>query len=314
MVFCPKCHVSLPENAKFCPQCGTNVDIPLAACPACAQYNPADAPYCYTCFAPMKPLAIPPQYIAPKSPYLFDNTSQLEEQIKNIFFEYLKKIAAWIAPSKLELYIKSVFQNGFSDTLDVRAKQLAETAQLDYQKIKNTPSVQSVEKQLENAIQSLALYHIVHNCKDINDLYIPEKILRYEKLIQNKAEINNLIFDYLDFENEKIRVYTNYLTLSKTSLDNAAKHYLHTAKDEIPLFICDTTILGNGKDGFAITPFGLYWKQPLGKPQKVYFHHLARLERDKKWIKINNRFFDATSSMNVKMLLLLEKLKNIYTR
>lgn len=310
MIYCPKCHTQLVENAKFCHQCGNNIDIPLTECPSCQKKNPADVPFCYGCAHPMQIMELSmPTYQSVKSRYQFDNITGLEDQIKSLFFEELKRLANTIAPKRIDDYLMSFYTKGFAQTVDLRAKQLAESSAEMSQK--NIP-VLKLEKDLEMAVNSLALYHILYNCKDINPFPIPEKILRYEKIHRGSVDLRQMIMDYLNFETEKERVFTDFVSMPTETMQNAAKNFLYPAKGEFIYFISDQTVSANGKEGFGMTEFAIYWKAPLDKPQKIYYHHLARLETHKDWIKINTRFFNVSPSLNIKMLLLLEKLKDIY--
>lgn len=311
MIFCPKCHTQLVEDAKFCHNCGTHIDIPLADCPSCAKKNPADARFCYGCGSPMSPIFLS-KSVPQNSKYDFHNLDILQEQVKSLFFEEVKRLSAWIAPDKVEEYLKTVVTTNFYVTVDRRAKQIAEEfSEMNFNQV--TPSVFQLEKQLENAVSSLAIYHIVNNCKEISSITLPEKMLKYERAIRGQVDLKQMIFDYLDLASEKEKVYTDFVKMPFHTLQNAAKNFVFAAKDEFIFLISDTTFLGSGKEGFAITEFGLYWKATLEKPQKVYFHHIARLEKHKTWFKVNNRFFNINPSLNVKMLFLLEKLKNIYS-
>ena len=313
MVFCPKCHTELVENAKFCHNCGNNIEIPLADCPSCQKMNPADAKFCYGCGSPMSPIIVgtTPQYNE-ASKYDFQQLDVLENQIKALFFEELKRLAAWVSPDGVDKYLQEFYFQNYAATVARRAEQIAEEfAELNYRQ--SYPSVIQLEKQLENAVSSLALYHIVYNCRQINPLQIPERLMRYESAARGNVDLKNMIFDYLDFPSERERVFTDFVKMPYATLQNAAKHFLFAAKGEFIYFISDSTLLGSGKEGFAMTEFGLYWKAPLEKPQRLYFHQIARLERKKTWIEINNRFFHVNTSLDVKMLLLLEKLKIIYS-
>lgn len=312
MIYCPKCHTQLVENAKFCHACGVNVDVPLANCPDCQKMNPADTTFCYGCGHPMQSLELlPPAYLTLKSRYAFQNTELLEDNIKNLFFEELKRYAAWIAPAKVDDYLLLFYTQSFTQTVDLRAKQLAEEFSNLFTSLA-TPSVFRLERALESAVSSLALYHIVYNCRDINPLHIPEKILRYEKAMRGSVDARQMIFDFLAFETEKERVYTDFIKMPQETMQNVSKSFLFAAKGEYIYFISDQGTFSSGKVGFAMTEFAIYWKTAMEKPQKVYYHHLARLEKQKDWIKINNRFFNINPTLNVKMLLLLDKLKNIY--
>lgn len=313
MIYCPKCHTTLVENAKFCHQCGFNIEIPLAECPSCHKKNPADVVFCYACAHPLNMLElnnpVRTSDSSMKSRYPLHNIEGLEEQIKSLFFEDLKRLALAIAPQKIDNYLLSFHTKGFASTVDLRAKQLAESF---VERASGHISVMRLEKELEMSVNSLALYHIIYNCKEINPFYIPEKILRYEKAQRGNVDLKQMIFDYLDFQNEKERVFTEFVSMPTETMQNAAKNFLYPAKGEFIYFISDQSIKANGKEGFAMTEFALYWKAPLDKPQKVYYHHLARIETHKDWIKINTRFFNITPSLNIKMLLLLEKLRDIF--
>ena len=311
MIFCPKCHTQLVENAKFCHSCGANIDIPLSNCPSCDKKNPADAQFCYGCGSPMSPIVLTKPLID-KSKYDFQNVDTLVEQVKTLFFEELKRLSSWMSPEKVDEYLKAVLTKNFYQTVDRRAKQIAEElAELNYKK--NTPSVFELEKHLTNAVSSLAMYHIVYNCKELNPIVLSEKIIKYERSIRGHVDVKQMVFDYLDLTAEKEKFYTDFVKMPFNTLQNAAKSFVFAAKDEFIFLISDSTFLGSGKEGFAVTEFGLYWKAPFEKPQKIYFHNIARLEKHKTWLKVNNRFFNINPSLNIKMLFLLEKLKNIYS-
>jgi hypothetical protein len=311
MIFCPKCHSQLIDGAKFCHNCGTNIEIPLGNCENCGKKNPADAQFCYSCGHPMMAIVMPFLYDK-RSKYDFNNLNALEEQIKTLFFEELKRLASWVAPDKIEEYLREFYFKNFTSTVARRAEQLAEEfAELNHRQA--FPTVLLLEKQLENAIASLALYHIIYNCSAINPFEIPEKIMRYERAVRGKVDLKQMIFDYLNFQKERERVFTDFVKMPFNVLQNAAKNYVFAAKDEYIYFIADQTLLGSGKEGFALTEYAIYWKAPLEKPHKVYYHHLGRLERHKTWITINGHFFSVNTSINTKMLLLLEKLKAIYS-
>jgi predicted amidophosphoribosyltransferase len=107
MIFCPKCHSQLVDGAKFCHNCGNNIEIPLGDCGNCGKKNPADAQFCYSCGNPMRAIVMPRIYDT-RSKYNFQQLDVLEEQIKTIFFEELKRLASWIAPDKIEEYLRFI--------------------------------------------------------------------------------------------------------------------------------------------------------------------------------------------------------------
>jgi Double zinc ribbon len=311
MIYCPKCHTSLVENAKFCHQCGTHVDIPVSECASCKTMNPADVAFCYKCGAPNGAMPLIPYTQTLMSKYDFEVKTRFVEQIKALFFEELKRLGGYIHPKMIDEYLSLCYTKGYTETVELRANQLADIYAEQFYKT-TTPSVLKLEKELETAVSYLALYHITYNCKEVNPFVIPEKVLRYEKVFREKLNLAQMIADYMDWNNEKERVYSNFALMPAETLENATKNYLYTAKNEVPFFISDPSFWGKGKEGFAMTPFALYWKDASKKPEKVFYHHLAKLEHSKDWIKINTRYFNISPSINAKMLLLLDKLRAIY--
>lgn len=85
--------------------------------------------------------------------------------------------------------------------------------------------------------------------------------------------------------------------------------FLLPKKGETLYFICDLSILGNCKDGFAMTNDCIYWKTPLEEKQRVFYKKIKGVKRQEDWITINGIFFSANKSLNMKLIRLLKKLK-----
>ena len=202
MIYCPKCHTSLVENAKFCHQCGTHVDIPLSECASCKTMNPADVSFCYKCGAPNGAMPLIPYTQTLMSKYDFEVKTRFVEQIKALFFEELKRLGGYIHPKMIDEYLSLCYTKGYTETVELRANQLADICSEQFYK-STTPSVLKIEKELETAVSYLALYHITYNCKEVNPFVVPEKILRYEKVFREKLDLSQMIADYMDWDNEK---------------------------------------------------------------------------------------------------------------
>ena len=312
MIFCPKCHNPVIDNAKFCHHCGANVDVPMVECIHCGKKNPLDAKFCYHCHLPARMLELSP-ITKSKSRYLlnFEDVVALEGQIKNLFFETLKNLSGWMLPKNVEAYLQNMVTSGFMETVDTRSKQLALDCELRFMN-EGKPAREKLEKEIQNGIYFLALYFIVYNCKDLNPVQLSEKIFQYERINFTKKSIKDIILDFLDLDKEKEKIYFDAFNIPEDKLIGAYKQFLFTAKDEYPIFICDQSWLGNSKEGFAMTPFALYWRSAMHPPQKIYYHHLTHLVREKSWITINKHFFNVNPNINIKMLILLERLKNLY--
>ncbi len=313
MLYCPKCHTALVENAKFCHQCGAAVEIPLIVCSNCHKKNPADARACYYCSAPLYVVEIEPS-TEPRLKLSFQKgKTELEEEIKALFFHILEEKVALINPKNYGLYLENFYVKEFNATVGRRSRQLSEEMSAIF-RLKGRGVVPALENQLEAELSGLAMYHIVHNCVDVNPVVIPATILKYyDKAAVPKKKLRDVALDFLDFDAERIRFYPDLLSMPAEKLKNASMFFLFAAKDEQIHFICDQSILGNGKEGFALTDFGLYWKSPLNKVQKIYFHQIKKLEKHKDWITINKHFFNVSESLNIKMILLLDRLSELYS-
>jgi hypothetical protein len=141
---------------------------------------------------------------------------------------------------------------------------------------------------------------------------LPEAILKYQGLKKEQIDLGQMISDYLDFENEDESVFFDFVSMPAKKLKNAADSFLHPKKGEIIHFICDLSILGSCKDGFAMTNQCIYWEMPVEKKQRVYFSKIKKIKREEDWITINGIFFNANKSLNLKLIRLLKKLKYLF--
>jgi hypothetical protein len=93
---------------------------------------------------------------------------------------------------------------------------------------------------------------------------------------------------------------------------NASQSFLFADPNERIFFICDQSILGSAKEGFAMTDQALYWRMPLQKAERVYYDKIESVKREKRWITVNDMFFNVSPTLNLKMLKLLKKLKRLF--
>jgi len=115
----------------------------------------------------------------------------------------------------------------------------------------------------------------------------------------------------LDFAQEKEVVYTDFLVMPMEKLKNASKSFLFPAPKEKILLICDQSLFGSCKEGFAITERALYWKAHLEKPQQLNFENIMQVEKSKEWITLNGFFFNVNPRLNLKMMKLIKKIKQL---
>ncbi|HMO38618.1 MAG TPA: zinc ribbon domain-containing protein [Saprospiraceae bacterium] len=273
---CHVCRTTLPDNARFCFNCG--------AAQRMAQTTTA-----------------PPRL------NLRDN---VEQQIETQFFlVFRERIETEHSAALLERYSNRLYQSNFQEVINRRAEQLA--AQLHVLDQAEELGQRRAERILENAIEDLLDYFIIRHCADLNAVLLPEAILSYQGLPWEDVNLFQMVMHYLDFAHEQETLYTNFLEMPVEKLRNASQAFLYPEPQERIFFICDQSILGSVREGFAMTERAIYWKAHLEKPRQVAYDNLLTLERKKDWITINEHFFSVNQALNLKMFKLLKKIKRL---
>jgi len=269
---CPRCRTSLPEQAKFCINCG----------------------------APQAAAAVK----APEFQLNFDK--DLAEQLSALFFaELRKRVEEENQASRFQEYSERAYTSGFRDTIQRRATLLESQIHTLYSNHERTDA--DINRAILFFCEELLDQFTIQHCKDLNAVELPETILQHQKQVWSVAELFQISMDYLDFQNEQETIYTDFLAMPIDKLRNAAKAFLFSERtDERIFFICDLSLLGNCKEGFAMTEKALYWKSPLEKARQAGLDQLYELRRKENWITINEYFFNANPSLNIKMLKLLK--------
>ena len=95
-------------------------------------------------------------------------------------------------------------------------------------------------------------------------------------------------------------------------LKNASQYFLFPEKTERIWLIIDLSLFGSLKEGLAFTERGIYWKNQLQAPQQVMYEQLLQVDREKDWLLINQHFFHASPSLNMKIWLLLRRCMLFY--
>ena len=307
MTKCKKCHTGLPVEARFCHHCGTPVIEETFLCPNCGTENGMNALACEGCGASF---SLKKEKKDTTKHDIFDGSfkEELEQEVADRFsLAFEKRLKEEHAPSLHGAYIDRFFKSDFRTSADYRIRQLAEYLQ------GMTGDKKSVEKEksaiLHQAFEELTDYFIIRFCADLNEAFFPEAILKYQGLDREKIDLGQMIFDYLDFENEDESVFTNFVTMPPKKLKNAADGFLMPKKTDTLYFICDLSILANCKEGFAMTNEALFWKMPLEKKQRVFYKKLKEVKREEDWISINGIFFNAGKTLNLKLIRLLKRLR-----
>ncbi|MBK8563468.1 MAG: zinc ribbon domain-containing protein [Saprospiraceae bacterium] len=307
---CRACQKSMPDEARFCPYCGTPVIVETFDCPECGSENDLTAESCINChhiFAKQKKES-PKESPKAKLEDLFENsrTENLEQAIADRFsLAFERRLKEEVSPILHGQYIDRFYKSDFRNSVDFRVQQLAEQAM-------RTPDDTNRFNFAAPAFEELIDYFIVRHCADLNEAFFDEKILKYQGRNGDKINVSEMLLDYLDFDSEGESVFMDFVSMPANKLKNAATNFLFPEKGETIFFICDLSMFNNCKDGFAMTRDCIYWKMPFEKKQRVYYKNLEEIKRQEDWIVINGIFFNANKSLNLKLLRLLKKLRELY--
>lgn len=306
---CIHCGTLLFDNARFCHACGSRTLIEEIVCSKCNQVNVMGAQFCNAC-----------------GTSLFQNTSKSTSTnttkttgtnqtalelwpLKQAFFDALKiRLAEEHNPEAYTFFLEQMEISNFHKDLDIIIRQLADN--LEHMRSEGSPPFQ-LEALKNHTFSELLDFFITRHCQELIEIPLPEKILKYQNIRPSELSKFDLVIDYLDFENETEQVYFDFVTMPVNLLQNAGKSFLKPDKSEKLFFICDQSITGTCKEGFALTDRAIYWKAHLQKPQAIEYQHLISIVREKDWLLINNHFFNVNPSINLKMLKLLKKMQSI---
>lgn len=209
--------------------------------------------------------------------------------------------------TKLSAYQERVYESNYREVLQRRFEQWVD--KLDQRLLDTKAS--TYLKELKFLVDDLLDFFFVIHCADLNAVVLNEAILRYQNASADQLDCKQMAMDFLDFEREEERVYTDFIQLPVKKIKNAAKQFLFPEKEELIWFICDQSLLGNAKEGFAMTDKALYWKSGLQPAQRVYYHKVYSIQKEKEWLLINDLFFNATPSLNTKIIWLLRRLARL---
>jgi len=276
----------------------------MKQCHQCGTMLPDAARYCSHCGAPQI------HFVGSAPREQLDLEAALGPQLQQQFFARLRAQVAEEQPeTPVDAYFKRLQECEFINTVQLRVEQLSE----EIRRAVATYGVDRVRIQLLIGLSfdELLDFFLIHYCRDINTIQLPPAILKYQGKGLEEVDLHRTILDYLDFEHEDEQVYflSEFLTLPPELLRNAGKNFLFPEKNERIFFICDQSLLGTCREGFAFTEKALYWKAHLQKARQLTFPRIKTVRREKDWITINGHFFNVNPSLNVKVLKLMRRLK-----
>jgi len=169
-------------------------------------------------------------------------------------------------------------------------------------------SAADATRRIDDTLADLTEYFIVETAGDLSNNVLPQRLLRHQSVDWNTVDLFKLVMDYLDFDRENERIYTDFVSMPERALRNASRSFLRAGKDERIFLICDQSLISRAKNGFAVTDSGLYWKTVLQPAGVVLFNSLKRIKLEKGHLRLDGQFFNAGGSLNLKLALLLRKL------
>ncbi len=244
--------------------------------------------------------------IEPKQATQFDTTA-----FKSLFFNALHaRVQDEHDAKQYSEFVELFYRKKFQDTLAQRYSLLVE--EFAHLEQKMPLPEKPKERLLTQTIENLIDYFIYTYCKDLHDVYPHQIILRYADAKPEQIKSLSFFNDFLHLQDENLLVYNNFISMSQEKLKNAFQSYLFTEREELVYFICDLSLTGSGKEGFAISNKRMYWRMPLGKSHSVSFDNIQNIKHEKEWLEINGLFFNVNKSLNMKVLRMFKKIKLIY--
>ena len=305
---CPNCAAELIPGAKFCHRCGDKVVEKTKPCPVCHEPNPIASVFCHHCGFHFEGKNAAPKTYEPRFPLDFDPHT-ITEQVKTMFFRCLRgRVEEEHDPLRYSDYVERFYQSKFREVYNIRAKQIAEDAMTRWERF-GTEALPEIDNRIEESFDGLLDYFTIQFCPDLNGIILPSAILRYERAEPGKTDLAQMISDFLDVDREEEVFYFDFIAIPQEYIANACKQFLFAGRREKVFFICDLSLKGNCKEGFALTDKGIYWRAPFDKPRQLAYADLQEVVKGKDWLTINGYFFTANPSLNLKLCKLLKKLR-----
>jgi hypothetical protein len=309
MNLCPNCAADIIPGSRFCNRCGDKIAERMKPCPACQQQSPLASVFCHHCgFHFEGRQRTEERRYEPVFVLDFDPET-LTEQVKALFFRSLRhRVEEEHDVTKYSDYVERFYQSRFREIYELRAEQIAEDALIQWERF-GSEGLPEIDRRIEKAFEGLLDFFTIQYCPDLNGVLLPSAMLKYEKAQSGKTDLWMMIRDFLDFDHEQEVFYFDFITMRSDLLANACKNFLFAERREKVFFICDLSLKGTCKEGFAMTDRAIYWRAPFDRARKVSYEELKSVKKEKDWLMINGSFFTANPSLNLKLFKLLKKLR-----
>lgn len=227
-------------------------------------------------------------------------------ELRQDFRKHLQdRVLAYFGDRKLKKFITRLDEDtAFQQVRDGSLSSL-------FSWLEEQPAADLARARRRNTFADLTEYFIVETAGDLSGNVLPQRLLRHQSVNWQTADLFKLVMDYLDFPSEAETIYTDFVTMSSRALKNATRSFLHAAKDERVFFICDQSLISQAKNGFAVTDAGIYWKNVLQPAGAATFTTMREPRLEQGHVIIEGQFFDAGARLNLKIAVLLDKLRRM---
>ena len=288
-LLCANCGETVPETARFCPNCGHHLEEEVLELHDVVPEEPAAEPTAGSSAPPPPTLTV------------VDLRTAFEDRLG-------ERLTAYFGADRLPDYL-AVYRKDetFRQIRDVSIKSLT-----DYLNRELVPS--KTQRRRDNVLAGLVEYFVVETASELHPGALPQRLLRYQSVDWTTVDLFKLVMDYLDLDRETETVYTDFITTPAKVLRNATRSYLGAGRDERLLLICDQSLLGSGKQGFAFTDSALYWKNVLQPAGTVTYTTLSKVTVSDGHLSLDSQYFDAGPRLNLRVAVLLDKLRRMNLR
>lgn len=219
---CTKCLTELLPGSRFCYRCGEQVGGQSKLCPICRAENPIAAIFCHECGFHFVEKETSRATYTPRFRLDFI-PERIGTQLKACFFRLLlERVREEHDIQKHSQYVQRFYDSRFSTIFEARTGQLVRDVMTLWNRF-GLAGLPQIDEFLEEAFDGLLDYFIIEFCPDLNDVWLPSAILRYERILPSGLELGRMIFDFLDFEREPEVCYRNFFQMPQELLTNACK-------------------------------------------------------------------------------------------
>ncbi len=294
---CANCGVAVPAGAVFCPNCGHRLGVEDDL------LDLEDFPLEETEDSPEPEVSVPPA-LEGSSPSAEITPLELRSELEDRLGE---RLSAYFGAEVLPDYLKRYRRDeDFHRIRDVSLQGLA--------RYLNTEGVtqRMARRRRRDTLGELVEYFVVESGRTVHgDELFNQRLLRYQGADWKQVDLFRLVKDYLQLDGQELRVYTDFVTTPPKVLRKATASYLRAGRDERVFFIVDQSLFGSGKHGFALTDSNIYWKNVLQPAGSATYTTLTIVEVKEGHLMIDGQYFDAGRTVNLRVALLLDKLRRM---